>query len=505
MRNDKKTLVLSLLLTASLLTPLLTACGGEEKPAETSAPATSATEAETTDDGLDENGFLRDELPELDYNGASANILVGDYNEAYAVDLIAEEETGAVYNDAVADATRSVEERLNVKIGFHEENFGYPATVWYNLVKQLVTSGDKTYLFNYGYTYASGAAAGMYYNLYEGKYLDFDKPWWTKMLNEYYPRENMMYWLKGDFTTSQIKHAFVLYFNQDLLTNNGVKDDIYDLVLFDKWTLDKMTEIASLGYKDVNGDGAVDLEDQFGLTFGDDNKFRGIPAVFNEPMYVRNSDGSFTFNMDSERMLNIVQKMSTIIKSDYALRPTGNSVNAQTVPSVYANYLDRAFTEGRAMFTMCLTIDAMVLQELCDFTLGMVPFPMFDENQDGYHTSAQRSASLWIPTVTPDLDMASAVIEAYGSQYYRSVMPALYETCMKARYSTDSKMSQMFDIVRDGLIDQMGQTYSGSMKLNVDTFKSPDKWENWASLMAADKQASQEGIDALIESLRALK
>ena len=489
-----------------ILTCLLSACGGAEQPAETTDPsATSATEAETTDDGRDENGFLRDELPDLDYKGASVNILVGDYNEAYAVDIIAEEETGAVYNDAVADATRSVEERLNVKIGFHEENFGWPTTVWTNLNTQLITSGDRTYAFTYGYSITSLALEGMYKNLYESKYIDLEKPWWTKMLNAYYPRDNMIYWLKGDFTTSQIKHAFVLYFNQDLLTNHGVKDDIYDLVLSDKWTLDKMTEIASLGYKDVNGDGAVDIGDQFGLTFGDDNKFRGIPAVFNEPMYSRSSDGSFTFNMDSERMTSIVQKMSSIIKSDYALRPTGNSANAQTVPSVYANYLDRAFTEGRAMFTMCLTTDAMVLQDLCSFTLGMVPFPMFDEDQDGYHTSAQRSASLWIPITTPDFDMASAVVEAYGSQYHRAVMPALYETCMKARYSTDSKMSQMFDIVRDGLIDQMGQTFSGNMKLNVDTFKSPDKWESWTSLMAADKQASQQGVDELIEKLRALK
>ena len=91
----------SALLLAAMLTVSLTACGKAETPPDTTtAPSgaetkTQVTTAVTTENPYDENGYLKDGLPEdLTLNGETVNVYIADYNSAYAVDMYAEQLTG---------------------------------------------------------------------------------------------------------------------------------------------------------------------------------------------------------------------------------------------------------------------------------------------------------------------------------------------------------------------------------------------------------------------------
>ena len=497
--------ILSLLL-AALMVGSFAACGQKETTAQ--SDNAQATAAETEKSNVDANGFLLDDLPAaLTYNGATFNILIGNYMEAYRDDIYSEGETGELFNDSVYNATRSVEERMSVKVEMREEKFNYPATPWSTLIQELVMAGDDTYGLVYGYPLTATATSGekYFHNFIGAKYIDLEKPWWNKDQTAVYPTDNVLLYLRGAFTVGELRHAFVIFFNQDSLTNHNIKDNLYDLVNEGKWTLDKLDEFASVGYNDVNGDGTRDIGDEYGLTAGDTNKYRGIPAVCNEPMFKKNADGSFTFNMNSERMTNIVEKFHALTTAPYYLHAVGNQENAQSVFSFGGNYMSKPFTEGRAMFTWDLTGNAQYMQTLCDFSIGMVPFPKFDENQDGYYTSVQRHEHIYVPVSVKDFDRSCAIIEAYCSQYYRSVHPAYFENCLKARYSSDNAMSQMFDLVRDGMIEQMGETFSSNFKKNVDTFKSIETLTTWASDMASVAEAAQAAADELVERLRTLE
>ena len=98
-----KKLTAALLMAAMLITSLA-ACGkGNEAPGTTTADAQATGEptAEATtaapeaDSPYDENGYIKDELPDdLNLGGATINIYIADYNSAYAEDMYAETLTG---------------------------------------------------------------------------------------------------------------------------------------------------------------------------------------------------------------------------------------------------------------------------------------------------------------------------------------------------------------------------------------------------------------------------
>ena len=77
---------ISLALFLAVLTTAVS-CGGTqgEKPT-TTAGQSDTTAAETGD------GFVKDELPELNYNGDEVNWFCGDYASAYFDDIYAEDQ-----------------------------------------------------------------------------------------------------------------------------------------------------------------------------------------------------------------------------------------------------------------------------------------------------------------------------------------------------------------------------------------------------------------------------
>ena len=100
-----------------------------------------------------------------------------------------------------------------------------------------------------------------------------------------------VYELTGDGTISLMKHAFCVFFNQTMLDSLGVSENMYDLVRSGKWTIDKLTEYAKLGYSDVNGNTEPDFGDKFGLTFGDTNKYLGFQMALGGVTALKGKDG----------------------------------------------------------------------------------------------------------------------------------------------------------------------------------------------------------------------
>ena len=497
------TLLLALLLTGSALLASCGGGGGGETVATTAAANTTA--AETEDPTHDANGFLKDELPaDLDFKGAEFNALIGDYMEAYACDLWVEEETGTPFSDGVFAARRAVEERLDIKMVEEVYYFVWNNRMdYFNRVQSLVMAGDDTFDAVWGYSLVSLFTSGNYFrNLAENKYIDLDKPWYTQSVRDLLPGKDAVYFLTGDGTTSLIKHSFCMFFSQEALDNHGVKDNIYELVNSGKWTMDKLLELSSVGYADLNGDGSKDMEDYFGLTFGDFNKLLVIPASCQVDMYERTADGGRKFVMGNEHAVDVVDYWYKLWEQNYVLKPVGNAANPQVIFSFSGNYIDRAFCESRAMFNMSLVGDAQYILENSDFTLGLAPCPKYNDDQDDYYTCAQRFAHFYITVTAADPDLSGAVTEAWSSECYRSVMPIFYEVNLKTRYSTDTDMTNMFDLIKNSIITQFGTVFSLAIKPNCDNFKNYKDGGGWNTEMAANQESAQKGVDELVAALR---
>ena len=71
---------------------------------------------------------------------------------------------------------------------------------------------------------------------------------------------------------------------------------------------------------------------------------------------------------------------------------------------------------------------------------GIIPYPKYDENQDGYYTFQHDQIGLFtIPVTSTKKDMAGAVLEAMSSESSKTVVPSYYEVALKSKYSRDSE------------------------------------------------------------------
>ena len=68
-----------------------------------------------------------------------------------------------------------------------------------------------------------------------------------------------------------------------------------------------------------------------------------------------------------------------------------------------------------------------------------------------------------ISGASQNLDITGAVLEALGSETYRSVTPAWYETALKVKYSRDDISAQIIDIIHDSMTTDFIYAYNASL------------------------------------------
>ncbi len=491
-----------LLLALLLASSALTACGSDAPDGETQAAVADETAGTVTE--TEDTTFVPDELPELDYGGADVNWFCGDYMAAYYEDVYAEAENGNAINDAVFRARFQVEERLGIGLNVTQYAFNWDTrNDFLNHGKAMVLSGDTTYDAWVGYTAGALVIEGGYFSdLSDHKYMDLAKPWWNQDMQEIMP-DDTVYFVAGDATMTLIKHCLCLYFNEDLMADMGITDNLYDLVREGKWTFDTMEAMIQDAYMDLNGDGKTDKDDQFGLTFGDQNKYRQIPAATEVIISEKTADG-YVFSFISERNNDVFTRFQTLVTANPAVRDAqaNNDSNTDSFASFGGNYASTIFASGRSLFSASLVGDAAFILENSDFTMGMVPFPKYDEAQSDYHTAPQRNAMIYVPVtvVGEQFDRAGAVLEAWSSECYRSVMPTYFETNLKSRYSTDNDMAEMFDLLRQNMVVNLDYSFSTELPLNVDFFKQTKA--NFASDTQKQREACETALAELVAALK---
>lgn len=486
-----------LLLVAMLAS--LSACGGADTPADTTA-ASAETTTPTT-----ESPFEPDDLPaDLDFGGKEVNIFIGDYNSAYATDIIAEEETGARLSDAIYRTQLNVEDRLNVKIDYASEAYVWEEVSAFNakFIAGIMAGDAGKDIFYSMDNYSSYLADGNYFhNLADMKYINLDKPWYNQTV-----RDNIIgdyiHFVSGRFAIANVKNALALYFNDDLYKSLGKKDDLYALVDSGKWTHAKMKEILKDTYADINGNTERDAADQYGLTYGDPNKYLGYLKAFGMDIFVKEGK-EYKFAYDNERAVSAVEELVNYINGNESVLPAvaGKDNPDHAISSGGGNYASKLFMEGRAVFSASLIADAATIVPEIDFGYGLLPFPKWDESQKDYATMLQRNCFMLIPVTVEDTDMVSAVMEALASESYRSLLPEYCEVTLKTRYSQDDNVSRMFDLIGGSIVFDPGEIYAGVLGTPSGDIKARISANdpNWASFIAGKKDSLIEKMNSIIK------
>ena len=444
--------ILSLALVLALLLSALSGCAADQEeeaehhaaqPNAGDANPAAAEETEEPDpfEGVDFDG--RTFMIHTSANSATVGVQSSNY-------LIQgpDEVTGDVAPDAALQRNNDVMQRLNIELGYEQVNYSYDQVA--SNIRKLLQSGDATYqlIINDIYGLAPITPDGLFHNAYDGEHFDFGKPWWYEdFMEDISIKTSMRFMLAGDYFIDLMRCTHCIIMNKNLYTDlYGDPDDVYACVLEHGWTFDKYRELIEGAYKDLNGNGVKDKNDQYGhIAF----QFWGpmIPwLISGDPGFIgRDENGYPILTLNNERSYILTEKLNAILNNDATAINVLGGAEQTSIDT---------FTEGRALFIGYQRLGSLESDSLrsTETDIAILPYPMLDDLQEDYVTSTHDTAELgFIPIATPyeDLSFVSAVIEVLCRETYKQVLPAYYESSLKVKYTRDNTAAQMIDIIHD--------------------------------------------------------
>lgn len=480
--------LLALLLT--VLTVALPACAAGGDPAETTAaPAVTTVPAETAP----AETTLHDAVPaDLRYDGKTVTIL---QRTGTKKEMMAEEITGEVVNDAIYARNAAVEERLGIKFNFVDvqgtnTTFGNMSAAITNSIN--AQNDDYQIIANYAYYGISLFTQGIYRDLNVIDHLDFAQPWWNQDYRDEAEVKGKLYYMVGDICTSATERLPVCFINRDLAKTYYPDVDFYDVVARGKWTLDYQKEVAANAYRDLDGNGQI-LANGEGDGFGLVVTRRAVPldammVAFGVTTTTKNAEGEVSIAMNNELNLNKVQAISDLYYSTDGVIST--DTNAQTMEKLVA---------GETIFAYGMLQYAPNYLRNVDFSYGIMPLPKYNEAQQAYYTTPHDEYStLSVPVTVADPDMVGAVLEVMAYESYKTVRPALFENAYKLRYLEDEASAQMFDFILGGVLYDFGFIYSNCIANPVHTFRyyvQDQQKVNLATKVKTMEKATQNSLE----------
>lgn len=368
----------------------------------------------------------------------------------------AEEENGDPINDAIYKRNKKIEEQYGVQIKeiLHlRETLSDP-------VRKSVMAADNSYDLICGNIMQLGnlARRGDLLDLTKVNHLDLSRPWYDQNAASDLSVGHKLFYAVSELQISSKDATWVVLFNKKLLQNLGL-DDPYNLVNDGKWTMDKCFEFASAANKDLNGDGIMTEEDQWGMLGEEFN----IYALMNGAgtRFVQKDENDLPYYAGfTSKDIDIFDK-----GIEY-LGDKNKSMLAQNYTSKYTNVwsdlVNPIFATDRILFFFT-SLSRVTWHRDYGTDFGILPVPKYEESQENYvNTVSGWIASALSMTTTlsgEDLDRTAIIAEALTAESMHTLTPAYYEVQLKTKLARDEESSKMLDIIFANRIYSLVQIY----------------------------------------------
>ncbi|MHB1152518.1 MAG: hypothetical protein ACYCWE_16585 [Eubacteriales bacterium] len=444
-----KTRCICILLAMLILLPVIASCADSTGNAENT---TAAGTADTIGNDETDRSQTPDTIPDgLNFDGTAYRILVRD--DQFLPEFYAEEASGDIVQDTIYNRNVSVEERLNVKIEIIK---GVPSSSYGSELANIrtnVTAGDDAYEVIAGYSVhiVKLLAEGLFVNLNEIEYLDFTQPWWPESIQDEMTFNGSLYFMTGDICMTTISKALCMYFNKSIAESRNI-GNIYDTVNTNAWTFDAYLSITKDVYEDLDGNAKADDNDLYGTVMTPYNSVDAFIPAFRQDITQMGEDGYPELAFNTERMISIVERVYSLLYETTGVHVPRNSLED-------AATMFKMFKANQALFMMWEFTATDELRSM-ESDFGIIPYPKWDENQEGYGTYMQDGHTLLcVPITNLNLDMTGAVTEALAAESYRYVTPAYFEVALQVKYSRDDESVAMLQLVKDSIKYNFGYVY----------------------------------------------
>ncbi len=491
----KKIRIASLLMAILMLALCFASCseptGGSDTTAPnatTTAPIAVETTPEETTYPVDENGYELDRLPELNYNDEEviiftwSNQVQWEWSEEEAADKIKE----SLYNRELR-----TEERLGIKIEISTQTGDWGnRNSFITTVEANVNAGATDAFDIVGqYTPAApiGAMKNLYLNLAEVDYLDFERPWWPKDIQESCHINNNVYFTTGDITGTLVRNVQAILCNLTLAKAHQLPD-VYEIVNDMDWTMDKFMELAVGTIQGINPDGSAAYSVTIANNVCYDNLFYG---------------GGFRFiEYDADNKLVMSDDLTGDRLETWFQRCQGLLFDNADVELLAVNGAN-GFTSGNVLFHMGQIADVQNYLQDVTYDFAILPYPMYDKDQDEYCSITSYWVTMYsIPTNAADPAMSGAVLECLGSHGYRMITPVIYQESFQYRFLDTLENAQMFDLLHDTLVFDPGHIFADQVNCFAAFRKAADKsFTSWSTYYSANERVWEASLKKMVDNL----
>ena len=437
-------------ITAFLLALLLTlsvfaSCAGpdvQETEAPDAAPSIDPDQPNDAQSGPDEETRPPHHVPAYDFGGADFVTAYPKWS-GYPYYFFADEQTGDGMNDAIYDRKLRVEEAVNVSV--EQTECGYIVDV-VNEVTRSVQAGDDAYqmgLFHCIQGIADMAVGNILYNLDELPNIDLSAPWWNQTMTDMLRLGTKTYYGVNDY---MIPAPYCIYFNKEIVEQHQLENP-YDLVYEGEWTLDRCLSMAESVTEDRNGNAAFDSDDTAGMVANDASCYTSFVTGCGQYMTSRDADGRVVLDMNTEKMISIVEKVYHAANTPGVIQIPGAKNSTQM------------FKDGNVLFDLGSIAGAISFRD-ADFDLGILPFPKYDAAQENY-ISLDWGGLMGVPASVRNPEMVGAVIELLAYESADTVIPAYYDVLLAGKLARDPDTVAMMDILFDTIAYEIGGNYFG--------------------------------------------
>ena len=463
----KRIISLTMCLAMLLLAMSLVGCKKEiEEEAQTSEYATVET--------VEGDTYV---APDVNYNGMDFNVMTWSLCEDWVLSV--DEGSNAIDSQTyyhLKNVEREIGIKFNIAIeqdghyGYHENFIGK--------VETLSGEDNIDLVSQYSLAASIGAQYGLYANLLDLKYVNWDAEYWSDSLYDFNAVNGKMYYCTGDLTGTSVRNMFIMLYNYDMANNNHM-GDLYKLVDNGEWTIEKLKQLSSNIYENDNNDQFRNVGDTFGLVLGEYLLIDAFQAGVGLTSIV-NQNGKLEINekMNGEYGINVVQMLESLLHENEGAYCPNKPDNSDHRP----NY-GEAFVNGKAVFEVNMCEGILSAVSKSDINYGILPMPKYDKNQEGYYTCLNMTYNMYsVPMIARDKDMSGAVLESLAHSGNKTLIPTINEA-LRYKYSQRTDDIRMLELIKEGIIydpgrlfDQMGifSFVRSTVRDNVDPVSS---WE----------------------------
>ncbi|MBO4322089.1 MAG: hypothetical protein J5919_03735 [Clostridia bacterium] len=499
----KKLKITALLLSALFIIGALAGCadkkGGEDTTAQ-AGTADSTPVAETTESLYDENGYLKDSLPDkLNFDTTITTLMWSDYT---MTEFFVDEVNGNIIDSAIFRRNTEIEERLGVTLAWDSEKGASGKEAQYTAKVRADRNSDNTYdiYATYSRTPPALSLEGLTVDLLTTDYFDISKPWWPKALTDECMIGGKLFYASGDISTNLLWMMIGTFYNKTLYGAYS-SDPMFaktpeEMVADGSWTMEQLFGMTKEIYIDSDGSNTRTSGDTYGYVIYETN-IDAFQTAAGVTSVIRTNDGGIEINpqWNGQYTADVCQMVGDFLSTAGCIHDSSTGIRS-------------VFFDQRGLFITdrCFIVAGKDngSQDKIEFSYGIVPQPKAYADQKDYCTNVGHPFTMYaISSGSQNVEAASAVLEAMGSGGYRHVTPAVFETTMKVRYADGAEAADMYDILRGTISFDLGRLYAetfGNTTANAFRKAALATPSSYLTTIKVASKALQNGIDKILDA-----